>query len=122
MTTNTDIDWNRRVLCSDGNCIGVIGPDGRCKVCGLRYDGELPTPAEDASLAGDETSEDRPEASTGDEQAPETTAPEAEAEAGEATGGGWEDRTLCIDGNCIGVIGPDGRCKVCGKPHPGKQP
>lgn len=23
-----------RVLCSDGNCIGVIGPDGRCKVCG----------------------------------------------------------------------------------------
>jgi hypothetical protein len=29
-----DPDWENRVLCSDGNCIGVIGPDGRCKVCG----------------------------------------------------------------------------------------
>ncbi|HBD09328.1 MAG TPA: hypothetical protein DCZ69_13805 [Syntrophobacteraceae bacterium] len=28
------IDWDQRVLCSDGNCIGVIGPDGRCKECG----------------------------------------------------------------------------------------
>ena len=28
----------------------------------------------------------------------------------------WENRTLCSDGNCIGVIGPDGRCKECGKP------
>jgi hypothetical protein len=26
---------------------------------------------------------------------------------------------LCIDGNCIGVVGPDGCCKTCGKPHPG---
>jgi hypothetical protein len=29
-----DPDWDSRVLCSDGNCIGVIGADGRCKVCG----------------------------------------------------------------------------------------
>jgi len=27
-----------------------------------------------------------------------------------------ENRVLCSDGNCIGVIGPDGRCGVCGKP------
>jgi hypothetical protein len=26
--------FENRVLCSDGNCIGVIGPEGRCKVCG----------------------------------------------------------------------------------------
>jgi hypothetical protein len=26
-----------------------------------------------------------------------------------------ENRVLCTDGNCIGVIGPDGRCQVCGK-------
>ncbi len=31
-------DWQRRVLCSDGNCIGVIGPDGRCKECGKPSD------------------------------------------------------------------------------------
>ncbi len=28
----------------------------------------------------------------------------------------WENRRLCPDGNCIGVIGPDGRCKECGRP------
>jgi hypothetical protein len=33
-------DWESRVLCSDGNCIGVIGPDGRCKECGKPYEGE----------------------------------------------------------------------------------
>jgi hypothetical protein len=32
-------------------------------------------------------------------------------------GDGWENRVLCSDGNCIGVIGPDGRCKECGKPY-----
>ena len=31
-----------QVLCRDGNCIGVIGPDGLCKECGLPYgSGEL---------------------------------------------------------------------------------
>ncbi len=29
-----DDDWENRRLCPDGNCIGVIGPDGRCKECG----------------------------------------------------------------------------------------
>ena len=28
----------------------------------------------------------------------------------------WANRRLCPDGNCIGVIGPDGRCKECGRP------
>lgn len=27
----------------------------------------------------------------------------------------WQQRQLCPDGACIGVIGPDGRCKICGK-------
>jgi hypothetical protein len=31
----------------------------------------------------------------------------------------WQDRVLCSDGNCIGIIGPDGRCKECGKPEKG---
>jgi hypothetical protein len=29
----------------------------------------------------------------------------------------WEQRTLCSDESCIGVIGPDGLCKECGKPY-----
>jgi hypothetical protein len=92
------IDWESRILCSDGNCIGVIGSDGRCKECGKKIDGPLPeaTPAEAESD------------------------PLAEEEAYEATETSddldWENRTLCSDGSCIGVIGPDGRCKECGKP------
>ena len=35
-TSFSDTDWNNRILCSDGSCIGVIGPDGnwtaRCVV------------------------------------------------------------------------------------------
>ena len=29
----------KRRLCPDGSCIGVIGPDGRCSVCGRTGDG-----------------------------------------------------------------------------------
>ena len=29
----------------------------------------------------------------------------------------FENRVLCSDGNCTGIIGPDGRCKECGKPY-----
>ncbi|CAN5193215.1 hypothetical protein BH11MYX1_BH11MYX1_56780 [soil metagenome] len=29
-----DHEWSRRVLCSDGACVGVIGPTGFCTVCG----------------------------------------------------------------------------------------
>ena len=29
----------------------------------------------------------------------------------------WKSRVLCSDGTCIGVVGKDGRCKDCGKPH-----
>jgi hypothetical protein len=29
-------------LCSDESCIGVIGPDGRCKECGEMLENESP--------------------------------------------------------------------------------
>ena len=28
---------------------------------------------------------------------------------------GWENRRLCPDESCIGIIGPDGRCTECGR-------
>jgi hypothetical protein len=37
--TESESEWDKRILCSDGNCIGVIGPDGRCKECGKPYEG-----------------------------------------------------------------------------------
>ena len=33
--TPDDADWENRRLCPDESCIGTIGPDGRCTVCGL---------------------------------------------------------------------------------------
>ncbi|HSR10708.1 MAG TPA: zinc ribbon domain-containing protein [Thermodesulfobacteriota bacterium] len=32
----------------------------------------------------------------------------------------FSTRTLCSDGNCIGVINEKGFCKVCGKPYTGE--
>lgn len=110
-------EWDRRILCSDGNCIGVIGADGNCKVCGKPHEGELPLPPDTDPAAPDaadaETSADQPMAEKSDvfEAAP-STSPDAEDDL-------WENRRLCIDGNCIGVIGPDGRCNECGKPYTG---
>lgn len=109
-----DIDWDNRVLCSDESCIGVIGVDGRCKECGKVYEGELPfseTPAEDNTT--DEAVEET--AAPADlSTEPATAEPEAAYDADD-----WDKRTLCSDESCIGVIGPDGRCKECGKPYAG---
>ncbi len=33
-------DFSKRILCSDGNCIGVVNEQGVCKVCGKPYTGE----------------------------------------------------------------------------------
>ena len=40
LNTLTDSDWENRTLCSDESCIGVIGPDGRCKECGKPFGGD----------------------------------------------------------------------------------
>ena len=32
----------------------------------------------------------------------------------------WEKRILCSDESCIGTIGPDTKCRDCGKPYDGK--
>ena len=39
MKVEERVDFSERILCGDGNCIGVIGPDGRCKECGRPYSG-----------------------------------------------------------------------------------
>jgi hypothetical protein len=81
----SDLDTDRE-LCPDGSCVGVLGPDGACKVCGARADGTrsaVPGSTEDPSGTQLEVDDD-------------------------------DDRELCPDGSCLGLIGPDGRCKVCG--------
>lgn len=96
MTQDFDED---RHLCPDGTCIGVLDADGRCKVCG-RLGVKADVPYRDAFYDQDD----------GGDVGGET--PEAEADHDAADD---DDRRLCPDGSCIGLLGDDGRCKVCGK-------
>ncbi len=34
----------------------------------------------------------------------------------------WEKRILCSDESCIGTIGPNGKCRECGKPYEDELP
>jgi len=37
---DSDYDFSKRILCSDGTCIGVINEHGVCNECGKPYEGE----------------------------------------------------------------------------------
>lgn len=100
--TNEDdgiLDIDRRILCSDGACIGVIGSNNLCKVCGQAYVPEVTTPHSERSISS--SSEDHRE---------DLFEPE------DISTLDLSSRVLCSDGGCIGVINSDGFCKVCHKP------
>ncbi len=103
-------NWDDRILCPDESCIGTIGLDGRCRECGLALDKELP-----ATTVSTEKNQDPIQAAAEDDIA--DTGPDdfnREVEDETDTAPEWEDRILCRDESCIGTIGPDGRCSVCG--------
>jgi hypothetical protein len=105
--------WENRVLCSDESCIGVIGPNGRCKECGRPFEGELP-----ADFNPDDSGQWPEDKHVTDKDPTHEHASDAKQETEtEITDDEWSQRTLCSDESCIGVIGPDGRCKECGKPY-----
>ena len=107
-----DSDWGKRILCSDESCIGVIGPDGRCKECGLPYE-KVQTEDEAVAAEPDENQAAEPDENQAADAAGVDAPPTSSSDDD------WENRTLCSDESCIGVIGPDGRCKECGKPYEG---
>jgi hypothetical protein len=107
-SSETDkFDPSRRRLCPDGACVGLLDDSGRCKECGKTASGVVEPRSEpvwdEAESEGAEVVE---------------LAPPSE-DAGEgvsaASGGFDPKRKLCSDGACVGVIGADGRCKVCGQ-------
>ena len=127
-------EWDQRQLCPDGACVGVIGPDGTCKVCGRaapnwgdeRTRGLIDPPDEDDDedddddelAANDGDGDDDDDDDDDDEHDPDDAGKgggDAERSPGAPAPTGWISRQLCPDGACIGVIGPDGRCKVCGR-------
>jgi len=92
MTPDEGFEPARRELCPDGSCVGLIGADGRCKVCGTVSPSAVADPRRQGMVAPDG----------------EDTDDEAD-----------DDRELCPDGACIGLIGADGRCNTCGKMRDG---
>jgi len=114
METEAASDWENRTLCSDESCIGVIGPDGRCKECGKPYEGLLNVTERPSQAAADNQEAEADEADLAEED--NTVAGDEDASEEDPD---WETRILCSDGNCIGVIGSDGRCLECGKPYEG---
>ena len=104
-------DPHRR-LCPDGSCVGVIGDDGRCRICGRAASGG---PAPDGFVAAggedDDWTDDEEQSSVeGDPIGPGL------GNAAKAASGGFDaNRRLCPDGSCIGVIGAGGVCTVCGQ-------
>jgi hypothetical protein len=106
-------EWDRRELCPDGTCTGVIGPEGTCKVCGHAAQNWG-----DERKRGtvDEADDDVEDDDDAEDEVPDPIAPATKVEIG---GGEWHVRQLCSDGGCTGVIGANGKCKVCGKPGTG---
>jgi hypothetical protein len=114
-------DPRRRRLCPDGDCVGLIGPGGTCRVCGKADDGP---PGLGAGAFGGGCASDAPdfddENFVGDDRAVvaagEVGRREVEAAVAAEQHAFNPNRVLCLDGSCVGVIGPDGKCTECGRP------
>jgi hypothetical protein len=110
VTAAESFDPQRRRLCSDGSCVGIVGPDGRCRMCGLAHpDGPGDVAAFSPTAASLDEDGDLAEA---DDVALAADGPQIKDVGND--GGFNASRPLCPDGSCVGVLGPDGRCKVCG--------
>ena len=94
----TDIDFETRELCPDDTCIGVLDAKGVCPECGKSAPRQTPF----RSLPNPQP-EPEPDSDPASGSAPSDFDPNA--------------RELCPDDVCIGLIGPDGRCKECGRPR-----
>jgi len=99
-------DWDHRQLCPDGACVGVIGPNGKCNVCGTAAPDWNP----DAAAATTGSDDEREQVDDAAHPVPALDP----ARDGEPDPD-WDQRTLCPDGACTGLIAPGGKCSVCGR-------
>jgi hypothetical protein len=89
-----ELDFESRELCPDGACVGLLGEDGNCRLCGYgRQETESLSDESSSSQPG-------PRQRVGEEMI--------------ANPSDFEDRRLCPDGACTGLLDHEGRCKVCG--------
>ena len=108
-------DWDARRLCPDEGCIGVLTAEGRCPICGRQ--GERPPATAHRSQTAGVDDEEQP--SEGGDSPSDTASSRGDDGAQDRDRDSDADdldrRELCSDDACIGVLGPDGACKVCGK-------
>lgn len=97
-------EWEQRTLCPDESCLGVLGTDGCCRLCGLRGDLSLP-PGHVVRIAGTDLADPAPDAQA---------APSQRSTSDEHDRDDFDARALCERDDCIGVLDVDGVCKVCG--------
>ena len=120
-------DPDKRELCADGMCVGVIGRDGRCKVCGKQGTGKVATPAAEGSPRREQdVAADAPKGSSSSDEWRPLSVPPGDLPAGATSKSAdrpdWErERVPCPDGMCTGIIGRNGRCGTCGKPADWKE-
>ncbi len=110
MTEQTGFSLEDRVLCSDGACIGTVGSDGLCKVCGRPYEGDEELPESDSAGAFDDSAKSEPPSSVSSVFSPNSKESDPMDPA---------ERECCRDDTCIGIIGTDGTCGTCGKSRQG---
>lgn len=107
-------DPEARRLCGDPACIGVVGDDGRCKECGRIGEGEEPHARHFAEDEGESDAEDEGESDaddSGDAIGPAAQVVQESARSDVE----FDDRRLCGDPACLGVLSADGRCGECGR-------
>lgn len=93
-------DPGTRRLCPDGACIGVLDADGVCGECGRKFGADAVVAAAVANAQGPWAGLDQAES----------------AQDGPLASGEFDpERRMCGDGSCIGVIGSNGTCTVCGR-------
>ena len=97
-----EMDWESRILCGDGRCIGLINKDGRCTECGRTLEEARKEAGFWQKLRGKNGN------ATSDFSR-QYDIPDPEGEPIDL-----ENRTLCFDESCIGIMGPDGKCTECG--------
>ncbi len=92
-----------RVMCNDESCIGTVGPDGKCKVCGIEYQGDEPL---DAPVRSESPTDETPPGERSDDNSEKTSPSDSSHDP--------DERVCCPDEACIGIIGANGKCGTCG--------
>ena len=100
-----------RVPCPDDMCVGIIGANGKCGVCG-----KAGTPAEGQEKP-DHPHDDLHERPSGSvEPVPEPVPGSGSSAAAADDAADTDDeRVPCLDEMCVGILSKNGTCGTCGK-------